>query len=225
MQLLLVIFGFVTATAAVAVESFPGHAPDRRILETQEKVDSLFDQGKYDRAMFIYRHELAPLGDKYAQYMVGYMYLSGKGVAEDVVTASAWYRLAAERGQDTYIFERDKLMSLLSAAQRAQSDKVYFALRNALGDVALIAGLIETDLHSLSGRNTANAFSQVSAGPGASSGRDSMSQRTADRIRSRMRYLERKLSVDVTVTAGERRRFAELKARARRGMSELETRR
>ena len=38
--------------------------------------------------MFIYREELAPLGDKYAQYMIGYMHEHGKGVDKDPAVAS-----------------------------------------------------------------------------------------------------------------------------------------
>jgi len=67
--------------------------PESRTLALQNKVDRLYDRGEFKRAYFIYRNELVPLGDKYAQYMVGYMLLTGTGVDEDPVSASAWYRL------------------------------------------------------------------------------------------------------------------------------------
>ncbi len=53
----------------------------------QRKVDQLFERGDYERAYFIYRNELAPAGDKYAQYMVGFMHLTGMGIDEDPVAA------------------------------------------------------------------------------------------------------------------------------------------
>ena len=46
-------------------------APDSRTLGLQRKVDELYERGEFDRAYFIYRNDLAPVGDKYAQYMVG----------------------------------------------------------------------------------------------------------------------------------------------------------
>ncbi len=41
--------------------------PDSRTMAAQDKVDALFDAGKFERAFFIYRNELVPVGDKYAQ--------------------------------------------------------------------------------------------------------------------------------------------------------------
>ena len=68
----------LTSNAVVLGDDFPGNKPNKRVIKSQEKVDALFEKGDYERAAFIYREELAPLGDKYAQYMIGYMYLTGK---------------------------------------------------------------------------------------------------------------------------------------------------
>ena len=54
--------------------SFPGGATDHATLRTQERVEQLYISKSYERAYFIYRKELAPRGDKYAQYMIGYMH-------------------------------------------------------------------------------------------------------------------------------------------------------
>ena len=78
--------------------SFPSVPITSKTLQVQQQAEEVFERTDYKRAFFIYRNELAPIGDKYGQYMVGYMYLTGKGVEEDIVAASAWYRLAAERG-------------------------------------------------------------------------------------------------------------------------------
>ena len=77
LKLVLLVALSATSLHAIASDDFPGRAPDRRTLKTQEIVDVLFEKGEYERALFIYHKELAPLGDKYAQYMVGYMHLAG----------------------------------------------------------------------------------------------------------------------------------------------------
>lgn len=203
------------AAAAIASDSFPGRAPDRRIWSIQEKADRLFAEGNYERAMFIYRNELAPLGDKYAQYMIGFMYLSGKGIPVDVVTASAWYRLAGERGDKSLVSERDKLLALLTESQRAESDRVLAELRPLVGDAALIANLIDEDLGGL-GR--AVAFD--------SGGRDlyvdsiGLERRAREEtvvaaIRNRMEYLERIIDGEALLSESEIQRYADLRDRVR----------
>ena len=71
---------------------FPNVPTSMETLRVQQKAEALFERGNYERAYFIYRNELAPIGDKYAQYMLGYMHLTGKGATEDRVAATAWYR-------------------------------------------------------------------------------------------------------------------------------------
>ncbi len=146
---MIVLLAAAWAVTAMASESFPGQEPSRRVMKLQEKVDSLFEDKDYDRAMFIYREDLAPIGDKYAQYMIGYMYLTGKGVVQDLITASAWYRLSAERDQDLFVSARVELLSMLDDEQRARSDSAYLALRRELGDIALMSALISEDLEIL----------------------------------------------------------------------------
>ena len=212
----------VIGITANAGEKFPGQTPDRGVIRTQQKVDELVERGKYDRAMFIYRHELAPLGDKYAQYMIGFMHLAGKGVAEDVATAAAWYRLAAERNQETFVNEYAKLWTLLSDAQKDRADKIYVSLRGELGDAALIANLVEQDLQNLSGRIRENPFSQDTVSRSNFDRQDSAHERTIKQIRARMAYLEEKLESDTAVIEIERRRFSGLEARVEREIEEFE---
>jgi hypothetical protein len=132
---------------------FPGGEVDRQTLRTQEKVEGLFEAGRYDRAYFIYRNELAPRGDKYAQYMVGYMHLTGSGVDEDPVTAYAWYQLAAERGGPSLSQARDELAAALSAEQIMAANALFEELRNEYSDRVLIMRLVKKDLEML--RNSA----------------------------------------------------------------------
>lgn len=119
---------------------------DARTLKVQRKVDQLFERGDYDRAYFIYRNQLAPLGDKYAQYMVGFMHLTGKGVAEDAVAASAWYRLAAERRTPQFVAVRDMLLEDMSAEQRQQSDRLFVEIRRDYSDLVILLNSIKRNV-------------------------------------------------------------------------------
>lgn len=142
------------ATAAYAQRSseLSADIPDARTLETQRKVESLFDNQNYDRAFFIYRNELVPVGDKYAQYMVGFMYMTGLGVEEDVVTASAWYRLAAERDTPEFVAVRDRLMRVFTDEQLRLSDARFSELRSEYSDIAVLMASIKRDVNELQSR-------------------------------------------------------------------------
>ena len=126
--------------------------PDSRTMAVQRKVEALFDEGDFERAFFIYRNELAPLGDKYAQYMVGYMYYTGTGVEEDYVAASAWYQLAAERGTPEFIAVRDQLTKNLTSEQVYRSDLLYNELRREYCDIAVLLSSIKRDLQALNSK-------------------------------------------------------------------------
>ena len=123
--------------------------PDSRTMAVQEKVDGIFVAGDFKRAFFIYRKELAPLGDKYAQYMVGYMLEAGLGVDEDDVSASAWYRLAAERGTPEFVAESEQLMRKMSDAESRRSDIAYASLRLRYSDLAVLLASIKRDFKEL----------------------------------------------------------------------------
>ena len=126
--------------------------PDTRTLAIQDKVDDLFDAGKFERAFFIYRHELVPLGDKYAQYMVGYMHLTGMGVEENVIEAAAWYRLAAERDIPEFVAVRDQLLRNMDDEDIQRSDIVYRNLRHKFCDLAVVMASIKKNLRKLTPR-------------------------------------------------------------------------
>ena len=131
---------------------FPGVSPDQRTLETQKRVDELFEAGNYKRALFIYENELAPRGDKYAQYMVGYMHLNGLSVPQDPARALAWYRLSAERGDDMLGKVRDELAGALPPGEIDRSNAIFVDLLQEIGDTALIMKLVQRDLNTLKQR-------------------------------------------------------------------------
>ena len=123
-----------------------------KTLQVQNQAEQAYEQTDYEKAFFIYRNELAPIGDKYGQYMVGLMYLTGQGVDEDRVAASAWYRLAAERGIKEFVQISDQHMNSLDAEQTAQSDHQFIQLRKEYGDLALLMKAVKADYEILKTR-------------------------------------------------------------------------
>lgn len=133
--------------------------PDFRTVSVQSKVDKLFESGEFERAYFIYRNELVPIGDKYAQYMVGYMHLMGMGVEEDEVRASAWYRLAAERGYPEFVAIRKQVLKSLDDEGLQRSDAKYVELRQQYSDLVLSMRQLSRDYDELSEPKTGSRLS------------------------------------------------------------------
>jgi len=121
-------------------------------MAIQDKVDALFDAGDFERAFFIYRNELAPLGDKYAQYMVGYMYLTGMGIDEDQILASAWYRLAAERRTPEFVAVRNQLLRNMGDDDIRRSDSEYLKLRVEYSDLVVLLTSVKRNLREVEGK-------------------------------------------------------------------------
>ena len=144
-----------TGVSAQSTVGISVRAAVPRPLSLQIKVDRLFERAEYDRAYFIYRNELASRGDKYAQYMVGYMHLTGIGADKDLALASAWYRLSAERGTPEFVALRDQVMQELPSEQRDQSDAVYRQLRREYSDLAVLLRSIKRHVHQLQARSDA----------------------------------------------------------------------
>jgi len=215
-QLIFIVLSLGVPLAATAGDAFPGQAPSRSELRIQEKVDSLFEKGDYERAMFIYEKELSPLGDKFAQYMVGYMHVAGKGVTQDAILASAWYRLAAERGHDEYVRVRDKLLTSMNDEQRTRSDSLFFNLRRRMGDAALISNLIEQDVTILESRREPIPISGSNFERNTFRGSDSINAGVAKRLDSRAKYLNQLIDSDESLSRGEHETLGKSLADAQR---------
>ena len=193
----------LTALDAVAqgVSPFSGSSVDAKTIKIQKKIDDLFEQGEYERAFFNYRNELAPIGDKYAQYMVGYMYLTGTGVQEDPVLASAWYRLAAERSYNEFLNERDQILSLFSDVDLVRSDTLYLELRRQYSDVVLLLDLVRDDLDELveqTGSRTSARGSPVTVfdwRSGSSMSADQYFGRISKRVELRLKFMSKQLNM------------------------------
>ena len=201
---LIVVVAFCLAAPAAFAQSagpFPGSAVDSKTLKIQERVEELFELGEYKRAHYIYRNDLAPIGDKYAQYMVGYMYLTGTGVEEDSVLASAWYRLAAERSYKEFLNERDHLLSLFSDVDLVRSDNLYLQLRREYSDVVLLLDLIKEDMDFLTARTGSRlsggggSVTIVDARTGSSISGDRLYNDLRRRVESRLRFMATQLDM------------------------------
>ena len=215
LQLLTTMMLISASVVASAGNDFPGSKPDRRVLKTQEKVDSLFEKGDYKRAYFIYREELAPLGDKYAQYMVGYMNITGKGVEKDYIAGSAWYRLAAERGDLSFSKARDEVWALFNEEQRLQSDKVYVELRQQYSDAMIVARLAEEDLEFVEKPVPSSRLAlSVDATSINNDERARAASLASDRLRTRLEFLRDSIESGKSMAEAEIKRIEELEQRA-----------
>ncbi|NCF61118.1 MAG: hypothetical protein GWP64_14885 [Gammaproteobacteria bacterium] len=186
-----------------------------RTLRVQAKAEDLFVREEYQRAYTIYLNELAPIGDKYAQYMLGYMSLSGLGVEEDPVLASAWYRLAAERGEpEEFVRIRDDLLGSLDAPGRERSDQVLLDLRREYSDIAISMREARKEFENLSQvmtgtrlGDTSSAVTIVEPRAGNDLSVDELNYRIQRRMQRHLDNVTEKLGIEridaKTVTAAE----------------------
>jgi hypothetical protein len=218
LKILAILVAVGPASAAFAQQSTGNLSVelDSRTLSVQAKAEELFDREQYRRAHVIYLNDLAPIGDKYAHYMLGFMSLGGLGVEQDPVLASAWYRLAAERGDpEEFVEIRDELMEQLDAVDRARSDEAYLALRRTYSDIAINMREAREAFQDLStvttgsriGNNPSSAVTIVEPRAGSSMSGDALVHRTQRRMQDHLDHITATLGIDriqaETVTAGQ----------------------
>jgi hypothetical protein len=202
---------FILASGAIAMPAwaqpepeFPGVPVDSTALRTLEKAEALFESGNYKRSFFIFRHELAPIGDKYSQYMVGFMHLTGKGTTEDRVAAAAWYRLAAERGTKEFVTVRNQMLVSLTPEQMQECDRLFVELRKQYGDLALMTRAVRDDMRILRDRTGSRVGSgtspvtiiDLSRGGSMNTG-DDYYRRVQERLQSRLAYIAHQTRIEI----------------------------
>ena len=200
----ILVFFLASTAGAQNSNTVPDMPVDARTLRVQEQAEEVYQRTDYKRAYFIYRNELASIGDKYGQYMVGFMHLTGKGVEEDRVAASAWYRLAAERGTKEFVGARDQVMRSLDDTQRAESDRMYIELRQQYGDLILLAKAIREDYELLRERTGSRIGAggspvtvlELNRGGAVGSGSDYY-ERIERRIQARLEYIARHTEIEI----------------------------
>jgi len=82
------------------------------------------------------------------------MFAAGKGVQRDGIEASAWFRLAAERGNKQFVKISNQVLESMTPAQRQLSDSVYLPLRQQFSDVAILLNSARADYDSLQAQTT-----------------------------------------------------------------------
>lgn len=216
--------------AAQNYKPFPGDDIDPHTRSIQERVEAVYQAGNYSRALLIYEKELAPIGDKYAQYMVGYMHLNGQGTEPDPVEALAWYRLAAERGEALLLQTRDQLSADLTPEQRARADDTFIDLWRTMSDRVLLVELIHRDMEILqqqSGSRIPGAEvtvptivytpDGVPAGP-------SYYSDVRTRLGVRLAYLDARVEISEDVVTGELEQILQRESEIKRELAALERR-
>jgi hypothetical protein len=188
---------------------------DSKTLSVQAKAEELFEREEYRRAHIIYLKDLAPIGDKYAQYMLGFMTASGLGVEQDPVLASAWYRLAAERGEPgEFVATRDDLLDSLDEVDRERADRIYLELRRDYSDIAISMreareefDNLRRDLTGSRLGTTSSAMTIVEPRAGGTMSGDAFYDRAQRRLQAHLDNVTGMLGVErldaETVTAGE----------------------
>lgn len=220
---------FLCAAAyAQTVKHFPGDAPDQRTLRTQERVEELYNAGDFERALLIYRKELAPLGDKYAQYMVGYMHLHAQGTERNKAAALAWYRLAAERGEPVLARARNELVAAMTPSEMLAADRIFVNLWHSIGDTRLVMDLIRKDMNILKARTGTRI--PGAAGSGAetiyrSSGEVENPNFYRDvrvRLETRLNYLETKVEIEDIAVLGDYEEVRSLEEQVKQELASLD---
>lgn len=214
---ILPLLALLLSQAAVAQGVGGTRAPDNPILRQQAKAEDLYRSGHWERAYFIYVNDLAAVGDKYAQYMAGYMWLNGKGVSRDAVRASAWYRLAAERGDAGYVAVRDELLESMSESDLALSDEIFIALRKKYSDLVLALGHLRKERMALEERPTGSRLpggsslvTIVDPRTGQTITRSEYERRIASSMKVRLDYITDKLDIDEVEPDMSNREFEDL---------------
>ena len=193
------IFAGVVA-ALVSVSAFSegydpitGSSADKRMLDAQALVEKLYAEQEYERSLIIYQRELAPFGDKYAQYMVGFMNYRGQGVEANRPAALAWFRLAAERSDPPFIEARDALFNIMPLEEVVESNQIFVELWRQLSDSQLLLELGARGSTRVPGSN-ASSISMVNVQDGNNDSAEYY-RRVRTRMEARLSYLQSNVEI------------------------------
>ncbi|MGH9438429.1 MAG: tetratricopeptide repeat protein [Terriglobia bacterium] len=92
-----------------------------------------YRKGDYQHAVEMYK-VAASWAYKPAEYNLGVMYFKGQGVPVNRPLGAAWMVLAAERGSPFYAKARNEMVTLLTHAQFAETDKLWGQLKKTYSD-------------------------------------------------------------------------------------------
>jgi hypothetical protein len=124
-------------------------------------------------------------------------------VPPDAVRASAWYRLAAERGSPEFVEVRDQLLESMSEADRETSDEAFIALRQEYSDLVIALAQLRKERELLNASPTGSRLSGNSSAvtiidprTGITITRSEFVGRVESRMQLRLDYITRTLKID-----------------------------
>ncbi len=138
------LFFWLLASLVQAADFIPSAIKDDSAEQAKE-AERAFDDQRYADAYEIYQEVLAPRGDKYAQYMIGYMYLNGLGKDADPVRAAAWLKLAAERNDQAFVQLSDKVWQNLDSAAQNKAEENHANLQALYGDCKVMRTMLKEE--------------------------------------------------------------------------------
>ncbi|MEO0616290.1 MAG: SEL1-like repeat protein [Pseudomonadota bacterium] len=130
-------------------KEFPGVDNDRTISRSIERAERAYKDRNFKQARWLYETRLSPVGDKFAQYMIGYMYANGEGTQQNPELAAAWFLLAAERGNPDLLAISNEALEALTPEARGRARAKAEALRAEHGDQQLLRRLLREDKDSM----------------------------------------------------------------------------
>jgi TPR repeat protein len=107
---------FIGATSLHAGQVITQDTLDQTLLNAQSSIQ----EQNYSEAFALYS-QAAQWGHKGAQYVLGELYLHGKGVARDPVTGYAWLQVAAEAPDREFIKARNAAGKKLSDSEKQEA--------------------------------------------------------------------------------------------------------
>ena len=130
--MMVLVLGCSPLLADLAVAAAPEQATQRVQTREYDKklrfVREAYEQQDWDRAYRL-ASETARWGDKWSQYVLGSLYLDGKGGAEEnVLLAYAWLAAAAESGIEDFEQGAARLRAAIPPQHHAEADAAARAL-------------------------------------------------------------------------------------------------
>jgi hypothetical protein len=159
-----------TFNPLILTEGFWNAHPD---LKYRTKGVQAYDQGRHEDALRFFMRA-AFYADKPSQAMIAEMIANGEGHAKDPVLAYAWMDIAAERGYQLFLQQRERYWLMLDAAGRTRAIAEGHDLHAVYGDAAAkprIAKLLRRELAGITGSRTGatGALAVVVRAPGGGS--------------------------------------------------------
>lgn len=101
---------------------------DKTLYDAQNAVAAK----DFNKAFELYQ-KAAHWGHNGAQYVLGELYLQGKGTAEDDVTGAAWLDVAAESRNRDFVRARNKALKELTDSEKAAVEELSEKISDAYG--------------------------------------------------------------------------------------------